>query len=98
MISCETANLRAAITPRINEALDALLSLQDIFSNETMSYAIGEVSEQLVKAYTGGERTKRANRGHDLTVGVEKIEVKARFVGKYKEDVVHFNFGLHSRS
>jgi hypothetical protein len=75
-----------------------MMSYQDIFSSEAMSYAIAEISEHLVMRMTDGTRSKRANRGFDIISGSEKIEVKARFVGKYREDDVHFNFGRHSRS
>lgn len=98
MIVCQTEELRALMTPRLIGALDSMMSFQDIFSNEAMSYAIAEISEHLVMRITGGARSKRANRGFDIISGSEKIEVKARFVGKYREDDVHFNFGRHSKS
>jgi hypothetical protein len=41
---------------------------------------------------------KRANRGFDINVGPQRIEVKARFVGRYMEESVHFDFGIHSKS
>src|ERR1700738_4752921 len=84
--------------PRLVSALDSLTSFQDIFTHGAMSYGIAEISEHLVMSLTGGVRSKRANRGFDVFNGSEKIEVKARFVGKYQEDPIHFDFGLHSKS
>jgi hypothetical protein len=98
MVECLTEDLRALVTPRINGALDCFLDYQDIYSNEAVSYAIAEISEHLVMTLTGGARSKRANRGFDIVAGLQRIEVKARFVGKYSADDVHFNFGMHSKA
>lgn len=98
MIECQTGQLRALITPRINDALDCLLPFPEIFTNEAASYAISEISEHLVMTLVGGARVKRSNKGFDIVAGSQRIEVKARFVGKWREDAVHFNFGQHSKS
>lgn len=90
MIECQTGQLRALITPRINDALDCLLLFPEIFTNEAASYAISEISEQ-VMTLIGGARVKQSNKGFDIVAGNQRIEVKARFVGKWGEDAVHFN-------
>ncbi len=79
------------------QAALALLMRSPIFGRETVSRALGELSEHLVATMVGGRRVNRNNRGFDVVDGDERsIEVKARQVSRYGE-TLQFNFGKHSK-
>ena len=91
-----TAHLQRELRSDIRAALRALETLKQHFGRETVSAAIGEISEVLVAKFTRAERVKRGGRGHDL---VDRygglIEVKARLPGDWG-DSRQYNFGKHS--
>jgi len=96
MVVDETDKFRAIIAGELNEAIDALTVLSRYFGRETLSTAIGELSELLVAEFSGAERTKRGTRGHDLkTKDGQLIEVKSRFLSHYA-DTLQFNFRKHT--
>jgi hypothetical protein len=57
MVVDETDKFRAIIAGELNEATDALTVLSRHFGRETLSTAIGELSELLVAEFSGAERT-----------------------------------------
>lgn len=79
-------------------AINGLSILRQHFGRETISAAIGEVSERLVARMVDGQRTPRGSFGHDLRLpDGQLIEVKARLADRYG-DGVQFNFGRHTVS
>ena len=88
----------AEVLAEHSEAREALTLLMrsPIFGRETVSRALGELSEHLVATLVGGRRVDRNNRGFDVVDGNNRsIEVKARQVSRYGE-TLQFNFGKHS--
>lgn len=67
-----------------------------LLGRETLSAALGELSEHLVATFIGGARKARGNNGFDLVgPNEEKIEVKSRQLSKWGGSL-QFNFGTHS--
>lgn len=67
-----------------------------LLGRETISAALGELSEHLIARAFGGERTDRGNRGFDLIgPNKERIEVKSRQIGQWG-DKLQFNFSKHT--
>jgi hypothetical protein len=98
VVTDETEELRYALDISLDKALNAIWLLGDYFGRETISSAIGEISERLIAQYLHASRKPRATRGHDIiTPSGELIEVKARFTSKYG-DALQFNFGKHTRN
>src|ERR1700730_12734335 len=96
MIQDVTLSLRNHLNGEIEEAIDALTILNKHFGRETQSSAIGELSELLVVSYLGAEKRERRNtKGHDLFVGNQLVEVKARFIDRY-QDNCQFSFGKYT--
>ncbi|WP_316227886.1 MULTISPECIES: hypothetical protein [unclassified Bradyrhizobium] len=95
MVKEITAEVEAHLSVELVEAIDALAVLSKHFGRETLSAAIGEVSERLITTYVGGERRKRGTRGHDIFKGDQHFEVKARFIEHYG-DSLKFDFGKHT--
>ncbi len=93
MIQDVTDHLKKEQAAEITEALTILIKH---FSRETLSAAIGEVSEILVAKYMGAERERRGSPGHDLILpDGNLIEVKSRFLSLWG-DKVQFNFSKHT--
>jgi hypothetical protein len=69
-------------------ALAALVA-SPFLGRETVSTALGEISEHLVALATGGNRVKRALPGFDVQ-GIDgtRIEVKSRQLGTWGEDLM----------
>ena len=98
MIEDVTADLRREQKKDLRAALGALAILKEHFGRETMSAALGEISERLVARYAKATRIDRGGRGHDLVdSNARKIEVKSRLPGKWG-DSRQFNFGKHTSS
>ena len=96
MINDLTEKITALISNDLREAIGALVLLDKHFGRETISTAIGELSERLIEKYLGGKRTKRGNQGHDLVLpNGDLIEIKSRFLSHYA-DTLQFNFGRHT--
>jgi hypothetical protein len=91
-----TKQMQKAFGRDIRAALKALATLEKHFGRETVSAAIGEVSEVLVERFANAKRIRRGGKGHDLIDKFgRKIEVKARLPGTYA-DSRQFNFRRHS--
>ncbi|HEY2134184.1 MAG TPA: hypothetical protein VGH36_14620, partial [Acetobacteraceae bacterium] len=88
MVADETKKLQKALTPQLEEAMDAISVLNRHFGRETLSAAIGELSEILVESFTGAKRTQRNTRGYDLIAADGRlIEIKARFLASYADSL-----------
>ena len=74
----------------------ALILQSPFFGRETLSAALGELSEHLIAVAFGGARIPRGNKGFDL-VGRrgERIEVKARQLSRWGSGL-QFNFSKHT--
>ena len=94
MIEDVTTNIRAHYSHEMHNALTTLVA-SGLFGRETLSTAIGEISEILVAGAVGASRVARNNRGHDLILEGSKIEVKSRFISRWG-DSLQFNFGAHT--
>jgi hypothetical protein len=96
MISDVTNSIRELMTGDVQNAIDALAVLEQHFGRETMSTAIGELSERLIEKYLNGTRTSRGKQGHDLILpNGNLVEIKSRFLAHYA-DTLQFNFGRHT--
>lgn len=74
----------------------AIIVQSPLLGRETLSAALGELSEHLIAYAIGGARITRANRGFDLTgPRNERIEVKSRQVSRWGENL-QFNFSKHT--
>ena len=98
MVEDVTGDFRSLLSPKIAAAIQALEILRTHFERATISAAIGEISEALVKDYTGSQFSKRGARGHDLVdaKGI-RTEVKGRLIADYGSSL-QFNFRTHTRS
>ncbi|MBB3882958.1 hypothetical protein [Acetobacter oeni] len=99
MIRDVTADLNAILKQHaeVSKAFIDIIS-SPLLGRETLSAALGELSEHLVAAFIGGAREIRGNKGFDLIgPGNEKIEVKSRQLSKWGGSL-QFNFGAHSAS
>lgn len=96
MVIDETVRFRKMVSTKLDDAIEALTVLNAYFGRETLSTAIGELSELLVADYCHAKRTKRGAQGYDL-IGKngELIEVKSRFLSHYA-DRLQFNFRRHT--
>ncbi len=80
----------------VNETL-AMIIRSPLLGRETISAALGELSEHLIAKSIGGARIERSNRGYDLTGPMgERIEVKSRQVSRWGE-TLQFNFSKHTK-
>lgn len=81
--------------PAVQETLAMILD-SPLLGRETISAALGELSEHLIAKAIGGARIARGNRGFDL-IGPnnERIEVKSRQIGQWG-DKLQFNFSKHT--
>ncbi|MBB2158522.1 hypothetical protein HLH33_19945 [Gluconacetobacter diazotrophicus] len=81
--------------PAVEETLTMILS-SPLLGRETISAALGELSEHLIAKAIGGARIARGNRGFDLIgPSEERIEVKSRQIGRWG-DTLQFNFSKHT--
>lgn len=94
LIEDVTEVLRGHISSEMVGALKALTD-SGIFGRETLSAAVGEISEHLVARALGASRVARNSRGHDLCFEGTTIEVKSRFISRWGESL-QFNFGVHT--
>jgi hypothetical protein len=75
----------------------AFLATIPLFTRETRSAALGEISEHLVAELAGGTREDRGNRGFDVIGSAqERIEVKSRLLSRYG-DGLKFDFRQHTK-
>jgi len=80
----------------IRRALETIRACA-VFSRETRSAALGEISEHLVARVTDGRRVDCGNRGFDLLdSNNRKIEVKSRLRGQWGDGLM-FDFRQHTR-
>lgn len=86
MIEDVTENLRSHYSDDLRTAIDGLAS-SEFFGRETLSAAVGEISEVLIARATGASRIKRGNPGYDLVLGETLIEVKSRFISTWDEQL-----------
>lgn len=94
MINDVTEALRGHFSPEMAGALK-VLTASGFFGRETLSAAVGEISEHLVATAIGASRVARNSRGHDLLFEGTTIEVKSRFISRWGE-TLQFNFGIHT--
>lgn len=94
MIEDVTVVLRAHLSVEMISALKTLTG-SGFFGRETLSAAVGEISEHLVAKAVGASRVARNSRGHDLCLEGTTIEVKSRFISRWGE-TLQFNFGAHT--
>lgn len=81
----------------VGEALKLIVA-SPLFGRETLSAALGELSEHLIARLIGGNRTNRGNNGFDLTGPLgERIEVKSRQLSRWGESLM-FDFSRHTVS
>ena len=82
-----------------DDAAKSALSLilqSPYFGRETLSSALGELSEHLIAQAIGGARIERGNKGFDLLGSHgERIEVKARQLSRWGNGL-QFNFSKHT--
>lgn len=81
----------------VGEVLTLIIA-SPLFGRETLSAALGEVSEHLIARLIGGTRTERGNNGFDV-IGPngEQIEVKSRQLGRWGLNLM-FDFSRHTAS
>lgn len=92
MIYDVTEDLQQKCSHDIDAALHAIAALKKFCGRETVSAALGEISEVVVAKYLGAERSARNSRGHDLLLPNGcKIEVKSRLLGKWGDSLM-FDF------
>ena len=81
----------------VGQAL-AFIIAAPLLGRETLSAALGEVSEHLIARLIGGMRRDRGNNGFDLTGPAgEQIEVKSRQVSRWGVNLM-FDFSRHTAS
>jgi hypothetical protein len=81
----------------VGEAL-ALIIASPLLGRETLSAALGEISEHLVARLIGGTRKDRGNNGFDLIGPLgENIEVKSRQLSRWGLSLM-FDFSRHTVS
>lgn len=74
-----------------------LIASCDLFSRETKSAALGEISEHLIARMVNGRRRPSGSRGFDVVDAHDSmIEVKSRLTGKWGEKFM-FDFSLHTK-
>lgn len=81
--------------PAVEETLAMILD-SPLLGRETISAALGELSEHLIAKAIGGARIARGNCGFDLIgPSEERIEVKSRQIGQWGDNL-QFNFSKHT--
>lgn len=95
------------VTERLNQLLDehaevgqalTLIIASPLLGRETLSAALGELTEHLIARLIGGTRRDRGNNGFDLVGPLgELIEVKSRQRGRWGENLM-FDFSAHTAS
>lgn len=84
-----------AAHPDVKETLGMILQ-SPLLGRETLSAALGELSEHLIARAIGGTRIARGNRGFDLAgPNGERIEVKSRQQSRWGGSL-QFNFSKHT--
>ena len=93
------------VTRELNRALAAHADIRGamgiiggcpLFSRETKSAALGEISEHLVARVVQGQRRNQGNRGFDIVDAQgARIEVKSRLQGRWR-DTLMFDFRKHT--
>ena len=94
-----TSDLNAVLADHaeVGQALSLIMTSQ-MLGRETISAALGELSEHLIARLVGGRRIERGNRGFDLRgSGGERIEVKSRQLSRWGEHLM-FDFGRHTET
>jgi hypothetical protein len=66
VIEDTTADLKTKLGGDISATLRALQSLESHFDRETISAALGEISEKLIEKFTDSDRMPRGNKGFDI--------------------------------
>jgi hypothetical protein len=83
--------------PDVQAAL-GIISGYALFSRETRSAALGEISEHLIARMLNGERRPHGSKGSDVVDAQgTMIEVKSRLVGPYDGKLM-FDFSSHTAS
>jgi len=73
-----------------------LIKKSSLLGRETLSAALGELSEHLIARMVGGERKDQGNYGFDLLgPDGERIEVKSRQAGRWGNNLM-FDFSRHT--